>query len=75
MDGEHNTVVRVWPCGGNKEGTGQELLGATHCTDPAMDGERDRVVRAWPCGGNKEGTGQEILAATRCIRPSNGWGT
>ena len=30
-DEEHNRVVRVWLCGGNKEGTGQELLAATHC--------------------------------------------
>ena len=29
MDGEHNRVVRVWLCGGNKEDTGQELLVAT----------------------------------------------
>ena len=31
MDGEHNRVVSVWLCGGNKEDTRQELLGATHC--------------------------------------------
>ena len=31
MDGEHNRVVRVWLCGGNKEGTRQELLVTTHC--------------------------------------------
>ena len=24
-------VVRIWLCGGNKEGPGQELLAATHC--------------------------------------------
>ena len=24
-------VVRIWLCGGNKEGTRQELLAATHC--------------------------------------------
>ena len=35
MDGEHNRVVRVWLCGGNKEGTRQELLAATHCTGPS----------------------------------------
>ena len=31
MDGEYDRVVRVWPCGGNKEDTGHELLAATHC--------------------------------------------
>ena len=35
MDGEHNRVVRVWLCGGNKEGTRQELLAATHCIRPS----------------------------------------
>ena len=30
MDGEHNRVVRMWLCGGNKEGTRQELLAANH---------------------------------------------
>ena len=35
MDGEHNRVVRVWLCGGNKEGTRQELLAATHCNPPS----------------------------------------
>ena len=35
MDGEHNRVVRVWLCGGNKEGTRQELLVATHCIRPS----------------------------------------
>ena len=70
MDGEHNRVVRVWLCEGNKQGTRQELLTATHCTDPAMDGEYDRVVRVWLCGGNKEDTRQELLAATHCTDPA-----
>ena len=35
MDGEHTRVVRVWLCGGNKEGTRQELLVATHCIRPS----------------------------------------
>ena len=35
MDGEHNRVDRVWLCGGNKEGTRQELLAATHCIRPS----------------------------------------
>ena len=35
MDGEHNRVVRVWLCGGNKEGTRQELLATTHCIRPS----------------------------------------
>ena len=35
MDGERNRVVRVWLCGGNKEGTGQELLAATHYIRPS----------------------------------------
>ena len=35
MDGEHNRVVRVWLCGGNKEGTRQELLAATHYIRPS----------------------------------------
>ena len=26
MDGEHNRVVRVWLCGGNKEGTKQSWI-------------------------------------------------
>ena len=64
MDGEHNRVVRVWLCGGNKEGTRKELLAATIASDPAMDGEHNRVVRVWLCGGNKEGTRKELLAAT-----------
>ena len=28
-------MVRVWLCGGNKEGTRQELLAATHCIRPS----------------------------------------
>ena len=75
MDGEHNRVVRVWLCGGNKEGTRQELLAATHCNPPSNGWEHNRVVRVWLSGGNKEGTSQELLVATHCIRPSNGWGT
>ena len=35
MDGEHNRVVRVWLYGGNKEGTRQELLAATHYIRPS----------------------------------------
>ena len=35
MDGEHNRVVRVWLCGGNKEDTRQELLAATHYIRPS----------------------------------------
>ena len=35
MNGEHDRVVRVWLCGGNKEGTGQELLATTHCIRPS----------------------------------------
>ena len=35
MDGEHDRVVRVWLCGGNKKGTRQELLAATHCIRPS----------------------------------------
>ena len=31
VDGQHNRVVRIGLCGGNKEVTGQELLAATHC--------------------------------------------
>ena len=37
VDGEHNRVVRVWLCGGNKEGTGQELLATTHSIRPSND--------------------------------------
>ena len=35
----NKTVVRIWLSGGNKEGTGQGPLAATHCVrpDPAMD--------------------------------------
>ena len=35
MDGEHDRVVRVWLCGGNKEGTRQELLATTHYIRPS----------------------------------------
>ena len=35
MDGEHNRVVRKVLCGGNKEGTRQELLATTHCIRPS----------------------------------------
>ena len=34
VDGEHNTVVRIGICGGNEEGTRQELLAVTHCIRP-----------------------------------------
>ncbi len=35
MDGEHDRVVRVGLCGGNKEGTRQELLAAPHYIRPS----------------------------------------
>ena len=35
MDGEHDRVVRVSLCGGNKEDTRQELLAATHYIRPS----------------------------------------
>ena len=31
VDREYNSLVRTGLCGGDKEGTGQELLAATHC--------------------------------------------
>ena len=35
VDGEHNRAVRIWICGGNKEGTSYKLLAATHCICPS----------------------------------------
>ena len=46
MDGEreHNRVVSIGLCGGNKEGTGQESLAATPYIDTAVVGLRNVVI-------------------------------